>query len=455
MLENKIAEKLKDHQLDPQSPDLFASIMQKRSQQNSKPMLWVMGTIAIMFAGIAVFSGSEHWGKLPADGKTKEQVIALKAREKAVYDSICAVHDAIRAAEKQKAIADSEAPKTKKGAIIQESNEDNINTDIAQTAISTETGRSASVKMIEDNKSKSTINIAPKSLTLYQRRSDIEKNNIWTPFASSMRSIKPLHSLELVDNSSKQVIASDKPDEANDDKKAKNSVFKFLIPRELDVYAGAYAQNRFANDNNPLGSRINSQIKINNTQQLGFTAEYNLKRSVFAQIGVQWLGFSQSILPYNYNEKRTWQETIVDPGGQTKTVTRTETSNQYVGGGKSYHQFIEIPLSVGARFTLNKRHLIQPQFGIVGSFYNQSTGLAFNTNGTDVEQINGKVNRWNNAQASIISGVSYTYIIGERYGLFIHPNLRYSLNSQSKNSLQIDELNYMFGAQIGMKYILK
>lgn len=465
MLENKIADKLKNHKLDPQSPDLFETIMHKRSKQNSKPMYWVMGTIAFMFASIAIISGSEHWGKLPADGKTKEQVIAIKAREKAVYDSICAVHDAIREAKRIENLAKTETPKEVKALVRNDvapinnktAKSNTIVTDSRSTATLPHVNQTQSTNKgpvaKESKTSKSAVNsIEPNILIGYKReKGDLSKDNT-SHFKSVARYIKPIFGTHLMEDEAALLAKEDESDKKVDPKK---SVLSFLIPRELNIYTGAYAQNRFANDENPLGKRINSQLAINNTQQLGFTAEYNLKRSVFAQVGLQWLGYSQSILPFSYNSTREWEETIVDPGGQTITVKRKETTNNFVNGGKSYHQFLEVPLSIGARFTINKRHLIQPQFGVLASFHTKSNGLIFNNSGTETQSVNGKVDRWNTMQASILSGVSYTYILGQRIGLYVHPNLRYSLNSQAKNNLQLDELNYMFGAQFGIKYILK
>lgn len=461
MLEKKIANELRNHEMDPQSPDLFDTIMVNRAKQNSKPMYWVMGSIAVMFACIAVVGGSKYWGKLPEDGKTLEQVIAIKAKEKSTYDSIIASHDRIRAEEAKKAELASNTREA------DQSNPEVLNTSSEQQAslvthnnTRTNTGLKQSdqsnTKTVNKLKSTNPVeldNINSAQLTHLKRAlqddaSDEGAQGEWLTL--STRGIKSIDRLELNQEFSNAV-------ENKDDKEATNkkNLPTWLVPRELNFYGAAYAQQRFANNGLPLGQAINDQLIVNRTEQLGILAEYHIKRSIFAQIGVQWLGFDQSVLPFVNEELRQWNETIVDPGGQTRTVQRQELVRTNVAGGNSYHQFIEIPLSIGARFNLGKRHLIQPQFGVVNSFYMRSRGLALNAQGNQMENINGKVSRWSPTQTSVITGATYTYLLGEQFGIYVHPNLRYSLNGQSRSSANLNELNYMFGAQFGLKYILK
>lgn len=471
MLEKKIANELRNHEMDPQSPDLFDTIMVNRAKQNSKPMYWVMGSIAVMFACIAVVGGSKYWGKLPEDGKTLEQVIAIKAKEKATYDSIIAAHDAIRVEEAKKAEQAALIANNEIENLASKVNSNNLNTSINSNSnasdravvnsISNNTSRNTNTlsKSSEDKKNQSLV-INGSNLTQLKREAEQgDKANLvfqkdWISIPA--RSIKSIDRLTMNEELAQSVdIKEDKEVKESKETNSNNKLPKWLIPRELNFYAAAYAQQRFANNGLPLGQAINDQLVVNRTEQLGILAEYNIKRSIFAQIGVQWLGFDQSVLPFMNEELRQWNETIVDPGGQTRTVQRQELVRTNVAGGNSYHQFIEIPISIGARFNLGKRHLIQPQFGIVNSFYMRSRGLALNAQGNQMENINGKVSRWSPTQTSVITGATYTYLLGEQFGIYVHPNLRYSLNGQSRSSANLNELNYMFGAQFGLKYILK
>lgn len=478
MLEKKIADKLKNHEMDPQSPDLFDAILAERGKQNSKYTSWLFGSIALMFTCIIAFSATKYWGKLPADGKTKAQVIAIKAKEESTYDSIIAAHHAIRtkeAKEIENGLTNHNLKESK--AIPQESISNlalKVNKNSSKNRASQKTttvnpilkSGKGNNRYATSNRSKRYRAESSGSADKVNYKQDSKKslspiiindNSPWKrktessnfAFQSTKRSIKPLHTGDGL------ILAKEQETPQGKVNTEKHDLPNWIIPRELNLYFGAYQQNRFANGSNALSQRINESTMINQTQQFGFTAEYNIKRSIFAQVGLQWLNYSQKIQDFSYTTTKTSEQTIVDPGGQTRTISITEDIVSGVKGGSSNHNFIEVPLSIGARFDLGKRHLLQPQFGLVGSFHSNSNGLTFTNDGFNTERINGNVNRWRNIQLNVVTGVSYTYILGKRFGLYVHPNIRYSLNSQAKKGLQMDELNYMFGGQIGVKYILR
>lgn len=462
MLEKKIANKLHNQELDPQDSSLFEKIMEERGRRNGKAGFLLLGSIALMFIMITGFSVSKYWGEIPTDGYSQEEIAQIRARESdknLVVDAETENYMENKLAVSNQAISpeigkvnDAETASSENKDVIAKSSKQNVTHLSSNTNVDSKT--SVNSETVESNKQSSTKKHVSSGTTIKANLDKKIKPKSIIAFDFDQRTLKPLDTGISPSNSDAIPNPSEPTDGEGKNEENTNKSLINLWPRELNFYAGAYYNQRFINaNNNKMAQMINDYEVITSTNVIGFSAEYHLQKSIFAQLGFQWLTVNSTIQDYSIQHINHRQVTVVDPGGSTYTRDLYDTSNRSVIGGNNTNQYFEVPLTIGARWQI-KRHIIQPQFGVVGSFYTVATGWDF-TNSGELQTIDGKQDRLKNVNLHLITGFSYTYMVGQNIGLYANPNLRYGITNQTKKSFGFGEYNSMIGCQIGIKYILK
>lgn len=477
MLEKKIADQIRNHEVDPLDAGLFEKIMQERSKRNSKTGYLLIGSIALLFTLITGLGLSSHWGKIPQDGYSKADIEAIRKNEAQRNNSLAVDNND----EANAAIENTINDISNNNAVAAEaniSNEDLTSFSSNTASIVSNANSSKSTKGTSIKGAKNTINNAlsntkinkPKSknvtstptepinthsLLIDTSSGKLKSSPVYT--IGEQRLLKPLAFLAYNESDmAEPVDQTQVPDASKDDKDDKGSNNKLFAywPREINFFAGSYYNQRFINDGgSAIGQKIDGLEKVTSTYFIGLNAEYRVKKSIFGQIGVQWLTVNNTI-HHHWSETVTHRtETVIDPGGQSYTIDVYDTSQTHHAGGTNSNNYFEIPLTVGARWQI-KRHIIQPQFGFISSFYNNAKGTAFNDQG-ELQPLNGKKDMLRNVNIQAITGFTYTYLVGSRIGLYVQPNLRYGLTNQVKNSAPFSQYNSMVGGQFGLKYILK
>jgi len=484
MLEKKIADQLRNHEVDPQDAGLFEKIMQERGKRSSKTGFLLIGSIALMFTLITGLGLSNYWGKIPQDGYSKEQIAAIRKREakeaegNQIRENLTKEVSPVlnpnqRKEENNRNVSQentngtalSNAAKGSENSVIDISNQESVNLppksevqemDSELTVVSKESNQSNTGKI---KKTRELITPYERKITPIKTQSilaEAKQNRTKSDpifIGSKSRVLKPLAHITIHEGSLFDV-PTDKTKETEGSETDNNGKLYPFWPREINFFVGSYYNQRFINTaGNAVGQKIADLEKVSSTHFIGLNLEYKIKKSIFGQVGVQWLTVNHSILAHQNQTINHRTETIVDPGGTSRTIDIYDTSNTRYAGTKNTNNFFEIPLTLGARWQI-KRHIIQPQFGIVSSFYTSSNGTAFNNQG-ELQSLSGKQNMFRNVNIQAITGFTYTYIIGSRVGLYVQPNLRYGLTNQAKNSYSFSQYNSMVGGQFGLKYILK
>ncbi|MDB4347656.1 hypothetical protein OAB01_03265 [Bacteroidia bacterium] len=466
MLEKKIADQLRNHEIDPQDAGLFEKIMQERSKRNSKTGFLLIGSIALMFTLITGLGLSNYWGKVPQDGYSKEDIAAIRKQEtnQFVENNVESTSTQNAYPENGKVSSEStlaEINNTTETAIDQSSKNSLDNTNLKHSD-NNGVKRNIVPDVINPNYKKD-LNKTPKpinTITFVANNTNAKPKSSPIYTLSQQRVLKPLADLTL-----NEIFISDPVDQTDEPKSKqdgedgedanenKGNLYAFW-PREINFFAGSYYNQRFINDGgNAIGQKIAGLETISSTYFIGLNAEYRIKKSIFGQIGAQWLTVNNTIHSH-WNQTVTHRtETVVDPGGQSYTIDVYDTSQVAHAGANNTNYYFEIPLTIGARWQI-KRHIIQAQFGFISSFYNNAKGTAFNDQG-ELQKLNGKQSMFRTMNIQAITGFTYTYLVGSRIGLYIQPNLRYGLTNQAKKSSPYSQYNSMVGGQFGLKYILK
>jgi len=456
MLNKEIIDKINQFEMDPQDNDLFGNIMNKRKTRNTNTGYLVLGSIAVMLITISLVGMNKFWGVIP-DGYSRQDIEMIQNQESknAKNENAVQINNAIQTKSEVLEINKSNAKAN--NALVQNNNTVLGSEKVSKTPIIIKKSDGIVVENLMNQKTavqNPITNKKPKETLALINPNVIEKD----------AEIKSTETFVLIDATTPQLrkiasiitldIEANKLELAKvDEKENKTAKLKYL-PREINVFATAMYNQRFLNGTDAdLVSDFNNREHINSTYGFGFSAEFGQIKNIFFQAGISQLTVKQSVKNYTRQTVDVRTGNSVDPGGNPQQIVLRDTTYLNVNGGNSVSNFINIPLTVGMRWQKN-RHIFQPQFGVITSFYTHTKGISLNSN-AEAFSISKKIDRLKTISLSTVGGFSYSYIFANRMAVYINPQLRYSLTNMNKQNTSFNQFNSMVGVEFGIKYIVK
>lgn len=463
MLNKEIIDKINQFEMDPQDNDLFGKIMNKRKSRNNNTGYLVLGSIAVMLITISLVGMNKFWGVIP-DGYSRQDIEMIQNKESGnrIIENSTQVNSSFQTEPKKlknstaNAIDNNE--KAQKNNSVINSNKINESSNYAYSnkkkqdlalvnPLDQKTiGKTAEQNLINEKKQNAPLafinpNVIEKNVSIKSTEEFIPID-VNTP---DLRELAKVSALEI--NAAKVEMVN------ADNKENKTAKLKYM-PREINVFGTAMYNQMFLNgtDNN-LVNDLNNREQIKSTYGFGFTAEFGQIKNIFFQAGISQLTIKQTVKNYTQQVVDVRTGNFVDPGGNTQQVVLRDTTYLKVNGGNSVSNFINIPLTVGMRWQKN-RHIIQPQMGIITSFYTSTKGISLNSN-AEAFNSNKRIDRLKTIALTTVGGFSYSYIFANSMAIYINPQLRYSLTNMNKQNAPFTQFNSMVGVEFGIKYIVK
>jgi|GEM_PF-5626828 len=455
MLNKEILDKINQIEIDPQDNDLFGKIMNKRNSRNTGAGYLIIGSVAVMLFTISLVGLNKFWGVMP-NGYTQVEVEAIHQKEanadnkqnKASVTSAVNVQSAVQGIDESSNIDNAQIKHTENTIVFDKQKEKTalpIKKNAAAVENYSKSKTSGNNPTADKNDEKETLKLINPNVVERNLNNRTEENFVQVASIPSLKKIVAITALDI-DADKLQLVKSDK-------KEKEQAKFKYL-PREINIFGTAMYNQKFLNGTDAdLLNNLNNREQITSTYGFGFTAEFGQIKNIFFQAGVSQLTVRQSVKSYTQQMVDVKIGNYVDPGGNPQQVTLRDTTYNQINGGNSVSNFINIPLTVGMRWQKN-RHIIQPQMGIITSFYANSKGTSLNNN-AEALTINNRIDRLKTISIATVGGFSYSYIFSNSMAVYINPQLRYSLTNMNKRNASFAQFYSMAGVEFGIKYIIK